>query len=92
MQQSIASLPEDKQEAAMESTVIASRDYPSVVVNGCTLHICQIDGEWQIWLNTEDADWTGVCISAGHTRDEAVSDAVKTLEDALEILQGPPEA
>lgn len=88
-QQSVASLPEHQQDAAMGRTEQASEQFPSVAVEGCSLHVCQIDGEWEVWLNNEDHDFTGLCVSTGETRDEAVAAAVKILEAAVEQLQQP---
>lgn len=41
----------------------------------------------EVWLNTESTDFDGLCIGTGV---DAVADAVRTLERAIEILQGPP--
>lgn len=46
--------------------------------------------EWAVWLNTGVADFDGLCIGIGPTRDAAVADAVKVLEWAEGVLQGPP--
>jgi hypothetical protein len=89
-QTSISALPEHEQEAAMNEADDASARHPSIRVGGCSLHICEIEGHWQVWLNTEDADFTGLCISSRKTRQKAVGEAVRTLEAALDRLQGPP--
>jgi hypothetical protein len=92
-QQSVASLPEGQQDAAMHENERASESHPSVPVGGCSLHVCQYDGEWQVWLNTCDADFTGLCVSVGRTRDIAIAEAVATLEAAVDVLQQPaPDA
>lgn len=88
-QLSVAQLPEHQQDAAMDSVDLATERYPQVMVEGCGLHVCQIDGGWQVWLNTDDATFTGLCISAADTRDKAVAEAVATLEAAVEALQQP---
>lgn len=89
MQISIAKLPEDQQERAMTDVDEAREKYPSVLVEGHLLHVCFIFDEWQVWLNTEDAEFTGLCVAVGATRDEAVESAVKVLEAVVERLQGP---
>jgi hypothetical protein len=86
---SVSQLPEAKQDEAMASVDEATEKYAQVEVGGCGLHICFIDGEWQVWLNTEDATFTGLCVSAGPTRQAAIADAVATLEAAVAHLQQP---
>lgn len=88
-QVSIAQPPEHQQDAAMHRTEIASQRHPSELVEGHLVHVCEIGGEWEVWLNCEDADFTGVCIGVGDTRDEAVAQAVKVLEAAAAHLQQP---
>lgn len=82
-------LPEDRQDAAMASVDEATDRYRQVLVRDCGLHVCRIDGEWQVWLNTDDATFTGLCVSAGATRQIAVGDAVTTLEAIVARLQQP---
>jgi hypothetical protein len=90
-QHSVSQLPESRQAAAMHATELASVRYPSVLVAGSNLlHICEMGGEWEIWLNTEDADFTGLCVAVGSTRQDAVTEAVRVLEAAVEELQKPP--
>lgn len=92
-QQSVASLPESQQDAAMSAVDRATVDYPSVRVEGCSIHVCEMGGpggDWEVWLNNEDHDFTGLCLSVGKTRDKAVADAVTALQAAVERLQGPP--
>jgi len=91
-QVSIDQLPEHQQDAAMHETEVASRDHPSVLLDGgaARVHVFQMSGEWQVWINTSDADFTGLCLAAAATRDEAVAAAVATLEEAHDFLQGPP--
>lgn len=75
----------------MAATERASRRYPSVLVAGSNLlHVCEMHGEWEVWLNTEDMDFTGLCVSAGSTRQEAVTEAVRVLEAVTAKLQEPP--
>ena len=69
---------------------VASQKYPSVPIRtGHRLHICRNDGYWVAWLNTEVADFDGLCLATGSTRDVAVARAVAVLEAALEELQKP---
>ena len=92
-QQSVASLSsESQQNTAMRATRRASQEYPSVNIEGVGVHVCQNDGEWEVWLNCEDADFTGLCVGWANTRDEAVAQSVKSLEAVLEFLQGPPQS
>lgn len=88
-QVSVASLPEHEQDAAMEKVAAAGEQYPSVLVAGRLLHVFEMDGEWQVWLNTEDMDFTGLCVSVGDTRDEATAAAVRVFEAAAKELQKP---
>lgn len=90
-QVSIATLPDDQQEGALAATDVASEKYPSVPVDGgCSVHVFVMRGEWEIWLNNEDHDFTGLCLAVGDTRDEALAQAVLILESAVERLQAPP--
>lgn len=61
-------------------------------LDGHVLHIAQDgDGSHEVWLNTEVADFDGIHIGGGPTRDAAVANAVATLEAAIEKLQEPPQ-
>lgn len=75
----------------MTDADMASERYHSVPVEDHGLHIFEIRGEWEVWLNCEDADFTGLCLSIGLTRDAAVAQAVAVLEAVLEALQQPPK-
>lgn len=88
-QMSVSSLPEHQQDAAMHDVDVAIALYPSVQVDDCSLHIFEMRGEWEVWLNNEDHDFTGLCVSIGTTRDEAIATAVRILEAAVEELQKP---
>lgn len=71
----------------------ASRDYPSIeFVAGHRLHLYRDRAWWCVWLNTEVGDFDGICIAMKHTRQEALAQAVRVLEAAVEQLQRPPEA
>jgi hypothetical protein len=75
---------------ALSSQDTASQDYPSVKLpTGECLHIFQMDGEWEVWLNTEVSDFDGICVGSAVTRDEAVAAAVEVFEAALDRLQQP---
>jgi hypothetical protein len=90
-QVSVASLPEHEQDAAMDACRRASKDYPSVELpTGQLLHVFQQGGDWDVWLNCEDADFTGICLAVEGSRDAAVAEAVKVLEAAIEELQKAP--
>jgi hypothetical protein len=58
---------------------------------GNLLHVAMIDGEWEVWLNTDIQNFDGLCIGAGKSRDAAVTDAVAVLEAATDALQNPPK-
>lgn len=58
-------------------------------LDGHVLHIAKRDGFHEVWLNTEVADFDGIYIGEGQARSEAVADAVKTLERAVELMQLP---
>ena len=45
------------------------------------------DGEWNVWLNTEVADFDGICLASGTNRDEARASARDALQQALEALK-----
>lgn len=73
----------------------ASDAYPSIALRGeshCVHVYKAADGAWDVWLNTEVADFDGLCLGSGPTRQVAVSRAVQVLEAATELLQGPPWA
>jgi hypothetical protein len=57
--------------------------------DGRVLHVAKRDGFYEVWLNTEVADFDGVHIGEGETREAAVADAVRTLESAATALQLP---
>ena len=89
-QQSINELPEHQQDAALRGTRAASRKYPSVLIENHLVHVLKSGGDWEVWVNCEDADFTGLCVGVGSTRDLAVGQAVKALEAVVEFLQSPP--
>jgi hypothetical protein len=69
----------------------ASRRFPPTLIEGHLVHVCQWGcDDWQVWLNTEVADFDGLCIGSGSTRDEALAVAVKALEAVVDFLQQPP--
>lgn len=88
-QQSVASLPEHQQDAAMDRADRATAKYPTRELEGASLHIAKVGSDWEVWLNCEDSTFTGLCVSAGKSRQDAVTDAVRILEEALDVLQGP---
>jgi hypothetical protein len=57
--------------------------------DGRVLHVAKRDGFYEVWLNTEVADFDGVHIGEGETREAAITDAVRTLESAAATLQLP---
>lgn len=69
--------------------MLVNQEYRNV--NGCPIHIFKDtdDREWQVWWNL-DTKFSGQCIGAGATRQEAVQNAVTDLEAITEALQGGP--
>lgn len=47
-------------------------------------------GDWQAWLDTDAQNFDGLCIGVGTTRDAAVADAVRELEEVVCELQQEP--
>ena len=73
----------------MDEAEAASRAFPSIQLEaGAGLHVCLLGGGWEVWLNTEDADFTGLCLSVQPTREEAVAEAVTVLKQAIAALKG----
>ena len=55
------------------------------------LHVVTNDPYPAVWLNhADDENFVGICLGAGGTLAEALTNAVATLEDLTEQLQGPP--
>jgi len=46
------------------------------------------EDSFTIWLNTDVADFDGLCIGTGESRAEAVEDAIQVLEDGVRALRG----
>lgn len=91
-QQSVASLPSELQDGAMSDTEQASEEYPSIELpTGQRLHVFRMRGgeEWEIWINFEGSDFTGLCVSVAKTRLEAVTEAIKVFSAAIVELQKP---
>lgn len=86
---SVAQLPEHQQDAAMREVDEAREKFPSVLVAGHLLHVCQMGSTWEVWLNCEDTEFTGLCVSVGVTRDAAIAEAVRVFEAVVEKLQEP---
>ncbi len=63
--------------------------YPAVLIDGHLVHVFTEGREWCVWLNTEDTEFSGLCIGVGATRDEAVAQAVKVCEAVAAHLQRP---
>jgi hypothetical protein len=60
-----------------------------IPLDGRVLHAAKRDGFYEVWLNTEAGDFDGIHIGEGTTRNDAVADAVATLEKATAALQQP---
>lgn len=82
-------------DAIVDSLDRASVTFPAVEVGrGHSLHVFQaeyLSRDWEVWLNTEVADFDGLCIGSAATREAAVAAAVEVLETALALLQRPPQ-
>lgn len=63
-------------------------DGTSTLVAGHLIHIFR-NGDWEVWVNCEDQNFSGLCVGTGSTRDEAVAEAVTALEAIVELLQRP---
>jgi len=87
-------LPEHQQQAAMDECDQAIEQYPAIKLStGQRLHVFETGGRWSVWLNCEDADFTGICVAADQsTRDSAIAEAVRVFEAASDALQGPVRA
>jgi hypothetical protein len=90
-QQSIASLPESQQSGAMKDTERAVLRFPAVTLpTGERLHVFEMHTDcWEVWLNCEDADFTGICVAVEKTRQAAIARAVAVFEAAVDELQKP---
>lgn len=55
-----------------------------------TLHVVQQgDLGWTCWLNVEDIDFSGLMLSCGATRQDAVREACRVLQSCIDILERP---
>ncbi len=63
----------------MEAQEKASANYPAVLIDGHRLHVCETDRRWEVWVNTDERDFDGICIAVGSSRDSAVGSARVTL-------------
>lgn len=73
-------MPESEQERA-------SRLYPSQVAGAQRLHIwCGSDGVWEVWVNTDERDFDGVCVARGDSRAAVVQAARVTLLSLAGVL------
>ena len=70
----------------------ASNESPSVLIAGHLVHVFRRGRDWEVWLNTEDMNFTGLCICVGTTRSQAVTPAVAALTAVCEYLDGRPAA
>ena len=54
------------------------------------IHCDDDSAAYEVWINPDGPEFSGLCIGTGDTRQEAVADAVKALEWALATLQETP--
>lgn len=79
-QKSVSEMSQGRQTKILSQNDLASQEYPSVLIAGHLVHLSCKDGEWELWINCEDADFTGVCIGVGQTRDEALAMGIRVIE------------
>jgi hypothetical protein len=62
-------------------------------VAGYGLHIAQErgGGDWSVWLNTEVADYDGLCIGLDSSREAAMTQAIEVTEQLLAELKAKLE-
>lgn len=57
-------------------------------IDGNRIHILsELPNDFEVWLNTDVADFDGLCIGCGPTREKAVYDAAVALEKASRALR-----
>jgi hypothetical protein len=84
---SVDKIWEPAQDEVLHETEVASLAQPSVLVEGHLVHVCEMRGEWEVWINCEDANFTGVCIGVAPTREEAVAEALKVVDALADHLR-----
>lgn len=76
------------QQATHQDDVCAR--FPAVLVaRRHLLHVFEEYGQWKVWLNTEDMEFTGLCVGVGATREAAVAQAMEGFTAAITELQKP---
>jgi len=56
------------------------------------IHIVEdTDGSVQVWVDVPGAELDGIIVGLGESRDDAIADAVRTLEALTAQLQSPPD-
>lgn len=75
-------MPENKVRCFDEERYDVSRSHK--------LHVYRddLDSWHHVWLNTLEVDFDGICLAVAKTRKQALTQAVKVLETAIERLQG----
>jgi hypothetical protein len=61
--------------------------FPAVLVAGHLLHVFQEGDDWSVWINTEDMEFTGLCVGVGATREDAALQAIVVLEAIIDKLR-----
>lgn len=57
-------------------------------LDGNRLHIASSSpDDFEVWLNTDDGDYDGLCIGCGQSRQEAITSAVEVLREGLGKLE-----
>lgn len=65
------------QELALQEWLSAT--FPSVEVAGHRLHTFESAEGWEVWLNTEDRDFDGLCLAHGKTKRDVIIEARRVL-------------
>ena len=66
---------------------VASEDFPAIpLTTGHSLHVFAMGGYWQVWLNTQPADFNGLRVAMGRTYEDAINAALQVFARASDAL------
>lgn len=72
---------------ALDPQTAASVNYPAFVLpTGERLHLYREGNEWHIWLNTEAADFDGLCLAVSPALCDTIHDAKAVAQALLDVL------
>lgn len=60
-------------------------------LEGYKVQIVGGEGDWEVWLNTDESDFDGLCIGWDVSRELAIQHAIATLSPALRWLENTLE-